>query len=242
MTNAIKDDIRNKDNKVATQQNISYYNEIAGAYDELMAQQDYNARIRGRVKEKLTKLVDGGWVLDFGGGTGLDLPWLTAHPYNVVFCEPSEGMRQKAIDLHKTSGQVLFLDNDHTDFNTWDSKLPFAQQTDAILANFGVLNNIQDLDRLFKNLSLVIKPGGHFIALVLERSISKMMQWHRRNALRTLLLRKPFIMYVWNGGHQQVVFVHTVGDIKKAADPYFAYCSHEPVQGFGFTLIHLSRK
>jgi SAM-dependent methyltransferase len=237
--------IRNKDNKVATQQNISYYNEIADNYDELMARQDYNARIRQKVKEKMLALVPPGWVLDFGGGTGLDLPWLTGHHYNVIFCEPSAGMREKAVDFANHTdrrSEILFLEDEHTDFNTWEQELPFSQQTDAILANFGVFNNIDNLDRLFKNLSLVIKPGGYLITLVLERSIPKMLQWHRRNALRTLFLRTPFVMYVWNGDHQQVVFVHTIGDIKKAAAPYFTYCTHEPLKGFGFTLIQFARK
>lgn len=236
---------RNKDNKETTQQNISYYNEIAGNYNQLMAKQDYNARIRQKVKEKMLQLAKPGWVLDFGGGTGLDLAWLIASGYKVIFCEPSSGMRQQAIVANGSAAQrneVIFLQNDLTDFHTWNKTLPFTQTTEAILANFCVLNNINDLECLFKNFAPLVKPGGHFVALVLEHRFKKMWQWHRRNALRTLVTHKPFVMYTWNGSHKQVVFVHSISDIKKAAAPYFDYRSHEALQGFGFTLIHLTRK
>jgi SAM-dependent methyltransferase len=225
--------------------NISYYDEIANDYDNILNQENANEIVRQKVKEKFTGLVRSGWVLDFGGGTGMDLEWLTTNNYNILFCEPSVIMRQKAI-LHNNNklhnSNIIFLDDDKTDYSTWNKKLPFVQQMDGILCNFGVINCIPDLESLFNNLALVTKPGGHFIALFLDRPLKKMWKWHRRNTIRSLIFGTPFIMYVQHKENLQMVFVHSVKEIQKAAAPYFDYDSHEPWTEPGFILIHLVRK
>lgn len=225
--------------------NISYYDQIANNYDELLSQETKNRIVRQKVKDKFTRIVRSGWVLDFGGGTGLDLEWLIARKYNIVFCEPSDVMREKAMrhnDNPLQHSNLVFLDKDKTDFSTWNKNLPFSQHVDGVLSNFGVINCIPDIDSLFKSLALVTKPGGHFIALFLDRSLRKMWKWHRRNAIRSLIFGIPFIMYVHHKEHRQMVFVHTVKEIKKASSPYFNYVSHESLSDEGFILLHLVRK
>ena len=225
--------------------NISYYDKIAGSYDDILNEESSNKVVRERVREKFTTLVpEKELVLDFGGGTGVDLDWLTANQYTILFCEPSASMREKAIhggnkaqDRH-----VIFLENDKTDFSTWHENLPFERQADAILANFGVINCIPDINLLFQNLSLIIKPGGHFIAVFLDRPLRKMWSWHRRNTLKTLLLGLPFMMYVYYKENKQTVFVHSVKEIKRAAASSFDYVSHERISNTGFILIHLVKK
>ena len=64
--------------------NISYYNQVAGTYNAIMAEQETNNFVRDFVKTKFCDEVEDGLVLDFGGGTGLDLPWLTER-YEVIF-------------------------------------------------------------------------------------------------------------------------------------------------------------
>jgi SAM-dependent methyltransferase len=225
--------------------NISYYDEIANSYNEILNKEDTNTIVRQKVKEKFTSLLSSGWVLDFGGGTGMDLEWLTASNYNILFCEPSVIMRKKAIQhnnnkLHNSN--IIFLDNDKTDYSTWSKKLPFSQQVDGILCNFGVINCIPDIESLFDSRALVIKPGGHFVALFLDRPLNKMLKWHRRNAIRSLVFGTTFIMYVQHKEHWQMVFVHTVKEIKRAASSYFDYISDESLSETGFILIHLVRK
>jgi len=234
-----------KDKPQIAELNILYYDEIANSYDDILSQENKNIAVRQRVKEKFSILLNSGWVLDFGGGTGLDLEWMTKKKYNIFFCEPSVAMREKAIGYNNRTLQndnVIFLDSDKTNFSTWHQKLPFSQQVDAILSNFGVINCIPDIELLFRNLALVTKPGGHFIALFLDRSFRKMLKWHRRNAIRSFIFGTPFIMYVWHRENRQTVFVHSVKEIKKASSPFFYYINHEPWTEFGFTLIHLVRK
>ena len=227
------------------QQNISYYDEIADQYDTLLTQEEANKLVRQQVKDQLLRAVPAGTVLDFGGGTGLDLGWLTANQYKVIFCEPSPGMREKAI-LHSRdllhNDNILFLPNAQTDFTRWDIQRPFSQSVDAILANFGVLNAIPDIGLLFQNLSLVVKPGSHCLAVILDRPFKKMWQWHRRNTLSTLLFHRPFVMYVWHNGHRQTVHVHTAKAIQRAATPYFTLSSCQLIAGTSFILLHLVKQ
>jgi SAM-dependent methyltransferase len=234
------------DKSLVAKLNISYYDEIANSYNEILNRENSNKVVRQQVKEKFTSLLQPGqWVLDFGGGTGLDLEWLTANKYNILFCEPSVIMKQKAVQYNNSklhNRAILFLDRDKTDFSTWHANLPFSQKVDGILCNFGVINNIPDIELLFKNFALVTKPGGQFVALFLDRSLKKMWKWHRRNTIRSLVHGTPFSMYVQYKEHQQIVFVHSVKEIKKAASSFFVYVSHDCLGESGFILIHLVRK
>lgn len=224
--------------------NISYYNEVAGSYNDFMEEQASNKEVRDFVKSKFLREVEAGWVLDFGGGTGLDLPWLTDR-YNVIFCEPSDCMRDEAISLineQLTGKNVRLLKSGQTDFASWVKQPPLLTPADAILANFGVLNYISELKSLFNNFASVLKPGGHCILLILELDLRKRLKWHRRNAIKSLFYRSPFKMYIPYKNQRQLVFVHTPGEVRRACAQYFSFCSAESLKGFDFTLIHLVRK
>jgi len=228
------------------QQNISYHDEVAGDYNAVMDSHQPNQMIRQRVKEKFCSLVPGygGRVLDFGGGTGLDLGWLTAAGNKVIFCEPSVGMRDRAIQYEERvlkSGRVTFLEGEQTDFFTWEKALPFAGKVDAILSDFGPLNYIPDINKMFRCLAKVIRPGGCFLLLVLHLPFAKRLKWHRRNAIGSLLFRNTFRMYIPYKGHRQMVFVYTEKEITKAAAPWFGYGGAELLTEHDFTLIHLIR-
>ncbi|WP_315817331.1 class I SAM-dependent methyltransferase [Paraflavitalea speifideaquila] len=158
------------------QQNISYYDEIAGQYDQLLLQENANILVRERVKAQWLQTVAPGRVLDFGGGTGFDLGWLTAHQYQVTFCEPSAGMREKAIQYSRelTHGnKIQFLDDAQTDFTQWQPSTPFLQPVQGILANFGVLNAIPDTPLLFQQFSQILVTGGHCLVVILDRPFKR---------------------------------------------------------------------
>ena len=233
-----------RDSFNAMKQNVSYYNEAAGTYDSIMQQDHSNKIVREKVKEKFTATVKSGSVLEFGGGTGLDLEWLAAEDYRIFFCEPSSAMREKAIHYNESilrSPKVTFMEAAKTDFTHWQANAPWSTQFDAILSNFGVLNYIPDIGELFKNLAVVLKPGGHFVFLILHLDFKKRLRWHRRNAIHSLIFRRTFKMYIPYKENKQTVFVHTPGEIAKAAEPYFDYREHEILKPFDFTLIHLVR-
>ena len=107
--------------------NVSYYDHIAGQYNDILKKERSNEIIREKVAEKFREIVGDGLVLDFGGGTGVDLDWLTR--YNkVIFSEPSSGMREIALCNHGQNPSVIFLDAAKTDFKKWDHDLPFRKK------------------------------------------------------------------------------------------------------------------
>jgi SAM-dependent methyltransferase len=236
--------IRYANNSDIAKLNISYYDEIADTYDEILSQDDSNEAVREQVKQKFKALLRPEQrVLDFGGGTGLDLPWLMANKYHVIFCEPSTSMRQKAIaNCQSRSNNVTFLGDSHTDFTTWQQQPPFAGQVDGILCNFGVINCIPDINLLFHNLAMVSKPRSHLLAVLLDRPFKKMWNWHRRNTIKTLFTRSPFVMYVYHNTHKQTVFVHSLKEVKRAASSWFNYSGHQLLADSDFILVHLTRK
>ena len=225
-------------------QNVSYYNEAAATYDSIMQKDQSNKIVREKVKEKFTAVVKSGSVLEFGGGTGLDLEWLAAEGYTIFFCEPSFAMREKAIHYNESilrSSKVTFIEAAKTDFTNWQTNAPCSAKFDAILSNFGVLNYIPDIRALFNHLAVVLKPGGDFVFLVLHLDFKKRFRWHRRNAIHSLIFQRTFKMYIPFENTRQTVFVHTPKEIIKASQEYFDYCEHEILKPFDFTLIHLVR-
>jgi SAM-dependent methyltransferase len=154
-------------------------------------------------------------------------------------------MRGKAIHYNDTvlrSDRITFLDSASTDFSTWHQQLPYPQKVDAVLSDFGALNYIPDIRSLFSNMARIVRPGGHFVLLVLKLNLKKRMKWHRRNAVQSLLFRTPFVMYIpYEKALRQTVFVHTIKEIETASAPYFTLGSEEGLDEYDFTLIHLVR-
>jgi SAM-dependent methyltransferase len=229
-----------KNDPAIIHQNIAYYDEIAGQYDQVMDADSSNELVRLKLKEKLLSVLPSGRVIDFGGGTGLDLPWLSAAGNSVYFCEPSEPMRKKAMAQKDIVGNIVFLETEKTDFRKWDAALPFPVKADALIANFGVLNYIPDLDWLFQSLSMALKPGAHMLLVILKLSLRQRLKWHRRNATWSLFTGKTFVMYISHNRERQTVFVHRISKMKKAAERWFEYRGSEPVTGFH--LLHFIRK
>jgi SAM-dependent methyltransferase len=232
-----------KERSETDEKNIAFYNGIAGNYDTILDDDSSNEIVRKRVKEKFISIVDGRRVLDFGGGTGRDLEWLLNNKYEVVFCEPSEGMRKKAINQYKNNtltNHITFLENDKVDFTNWHVEPPVPIKVDAILSDFAVINCIADIDLLFKNLALVIKPGGHFIALMLNHEYKKTWRWKLGEFLRSFFSHKPVMKNIQYKEYQQTVYVYSPRHIKEASATYFDMLSKEPL--FEFILIHFIRK
>lgn len=99
------------------EQNISYYNSIGRQYDA-MVDKSSDKVIRQRVAGKFSSSMHSATVLDFGGGTGLDLQWLTDINNKIFLCESSKAMRRIAITVSKNllNQDIIFLDDSAADF------------------------------------------------------------------------------------------------------------------------------
>jgi SAM-dependent methyltransferase len=234
-----------QDRSNSTAQNISYYNEIAGDYDRILEKDDSNKVVRQKVAGRILAKMKAGRILDFGGGTGQDLEWMARTGFQVVFCEPSPGMRQKAMGYRAENlknDQVIFLPDSHTDFNTWVIDPPVAEKVDAILANFAVLNNIPNLADLFNSLALVLRPGGYLFALVLDPSDKSRERISYWSALKASLIGStPSFFTTYRGGRQKV-YLHRLNKILKASEKNFTSVTSESFSPTGFMLIEFLRK
>ncbi len=123
-----------------------------------MQSNSLNEIIRNKTAEYFKSAVKGKHVMDFGGGTGADLKWLTENAYEVCFCEPSKAMRDIAIERNKKeikSQQIQFLQDEQADFTKWGSNT-FPRKFDAILADFCVFNTIDDIKFMFSKLCMIL--------------------------------------------------------------------------------------
>ncbi len=218
--------------KHISNQNIDYYDTIAVDYDRML-DDSKTTFIRKKVADKLISVLKEGTVLDFGGGTGEDLKWLLANEYSVIFCEPSSGMRNSAIEKFPNAN-ITFLEDTGADFTSWNKTLPFQQKVNAVLANFAVLNCILDIDLFFKNLALVTAPNAEIILLVLDCNLKKRIQLYFSN--------KAIKVKVEYKSKEQLVYLHSVKSIKKAAADTFEFKSIERLKDHRFSLIHLTQK
>ena len=237
--------MQTENNIQISRQNISYYNEIAAGYNSLLEKDATNKIIRKIVAEKFINTVKPGWVIDFGGGTGQDLPCLTAYNYDIIFCEPAAGMRMIAKHYRTANpgtNTINFLEGDNTDFRNWEEILPFKQKADGVLANFAVFNCIPDIDRLFINLSQVMNPGGHVIALIMNNRLNRMLRQYFRSTIKSLISGKPLTISISYHSEMQTVYIYSGAAIKKAFEKYFTLQSEEILTGDGFKLLHLVKK
>jgi SAM-dependent methyltransferase len=236
-TNDKKDFIKEK--------NISFYNGIADNYEDILNRESCNKIIRKIVADKFCKIANVNTVLDFGGGTGLDLEWLSNNNYHIYFCEPSSGMRDKAIAYNKNilrNDTIVFLNDKATDFTNWHIVPPFSEKVDAVLSDFAVINCIPDIELLFKNLAQVMKVGGNLIALVLHYDFKKIIKSNLRGSIKSFFLQKPLTTTIKYNGNEQMVFIYSIKDISKAFEPHFILSGHEYLKEYGFCLLHLTRK
>ncbi len=236
---------RNEPDARISRENISYYNEIAGDYDAILNDDRANRYIREIVAEKFISLVKGGSILDFGGGTGLDLSWLIQHQYHIIFCEPSVPMRKIAINrvkLELPDASVSFLDDNRSDFRNWNATYPFEYKVDAVIANFAVINCVPDILLFFEKLALAIKSGGIVLALMLDNSLSKRLRSNMKGTIISFLTGRTMRIFVDYKDKRQQVFIYKSSEIRKASKNTFEVISIERLRQSGFCLIHLRRK
>src|SRR5439155_25725972 len=125
-------------------------------------------------------------ILELNSGTGIDAVFLSSQGISIYATDGSEKMISKL----KEKIRINNLERIKADVIEF-SQLNELPETgfDGIFSNFGGLNCINDFEDLSENLSLKLKPGGKFIAVVINRfcpwEISYyLMKFNPRNAFR----------------------------------------------------------
>jgi ubiquinone/menaquinone biosynthesis C-methylase UbiE len=218
----------------------AFYDFVAKDYNGQMTKSDNETR--DLVMKIFSNAVPNGNVLDFGGGTGLDLPWLV-NKYVVYLLEPSAEMRSVAKASIKNKINNPKIVEEITDFHEWsDHYLPFHEKMNGILANFAVLNCIKDIDSLFEKLQLVCEQNGKVIATVLDTSLIKMIKLYSFKVAIKIILKIPLRTKNNYKGMKQDVFLHTKFQYKSAAKKYFNIVSYSAIKSSHFAVLILSKK
>ncbi|AYB31164.1 class I SAM-dependent methyltransferase [Chryseolinea soli] len=218
----------------------SFYDAIAGQYDAFLT--DHDAKARKVIAQVFKETVPRGVVLDFGGGTGLDLPWLQEHYSTVLFLEPSLKMRGEARKKMTSSEHVRFVDQD-TDFTEWsEQRLPFPEKVDGILANFAVLNCIENMPAFFEKLALVTSRQCHLVAALLDPHVNHILKKNSVFSALRILVSDTLTIHHQREGVLHKTFVHTLRKLKNASSPYFDMLSSTAIPSSDFVLVIFARK
>jgi hypothetical protein len=219
----------------------AYYDKIAKDYNGHMTKLD--EQIRDQVSALFNHNIPRGNIMDFGGGTGLDLPWLLCDNYKVHFLEPAANMRRIAKNsIFDDTGNLVFAE-EHTDFHDWSANhLPFDEKMNGILANFAVFNCIPDIDCLFEKLALICLDRCYIQATVLDTHPIKMLNGYSMNTAVKSLLNKKIKSQNSYDGITQETYLHTIQQYKSAAEKYFDIISYRSIYSSAFASLILYKK
>lgn len=218
-----------------------FYDAIAKEYDSRLTTAD--SEVRAFVSQVFRHFVPSGQVLDFGGGTGLDLPWLLGNGYEVFFVEPSVNMRREAaLQALKFPDARCMMAEQRTSIAQWQAdQLPFCEKMDGVLANFAVLNCLANLEEVFEKLSLVMKQNGYLLATVLDNGLPGDFMNYPMSVLRGFFKNKKVTYSNYQGtGHE--TYIHSLRDFKRTAAPFFNFHSCSPIGASKFSLLMLKKK
>ncbi len=200
--------------------------------------------VRNEIAAYFCEQVKKGNILDFGGGTGLDLAWLVEANYQVYFCEPAEKMRAKAIALTQDWNEEkcpIFLKTALHNFQNWDiNALPF-QNLNGILMNFGVINYIENLEKLFDLFSQATNKEADIIISLLSIRPQKKYSKLLKNVLKALVKRENVKTGSSFNNKEHETILYAPKDLEKAAKNFKLVKKKILGQQSDFTLLHFKK-
>jgi len=153
----------------------------AGKYDEQFTNTSIGRLQRNRVWNYLNKNIsskDHPRVLELNCGTGEDAKWLASKGFRVVATDLSPQMIEAAKQKNSGSAGITFQ---VCSFAQIGDRFPPAS-FDFIFSNFGGLNCIseQEIRLLAEQASLLLRPNGRFIVVVMSNDCAMERRYFRR--------------------------------------------------------------
>lgn len=139
---------------------MNSYTDFAPAYDELMANVDYD-RIAAFIRQILLEHgISSGILLDLACGTGSLAEIFSGYGYEVIGVDGSFEMLSEAMNKKIVSGQdIVYLCQDMKDLDLYGT-------VDAAICTLDSLNHVNDasaVQKVFDRVSLFMNPGGIFV-------------------------------------------------------------------------------
>jgi SAM-dependent methyltransferase len=223
--------------------NISFYDELAPDYEKMIRREPANGDTRMAVAEIFSSTVKKGLVIDFGGGTGQDLLWLSESGYSILFYEPSAGMRKEAIRkiYAMKNREVIKIAGENLNTTISLADLP-AVSAEGAIANFAVLNCIDKPIAVFEAMAGRLNTNASFFILVLSKLYRRKMMPGLATKLNKLFSRRPFKIRLGNGKKSQLLFLHSEKELEHQASAWFNKAGEWLLQSGDYTLIHFLKK
>ncbi|MGI6226702.1 MAG: class I SAM-dependent DNA methyltransferase [Peptococcales bacterium] len=136
------------------------YTNLAGIYDQLMEDVDYNRWVNYLVKHIETNKAPGKVLLDLGCGTGSIAVLLAKQGYRVIGIDISlEMLSQAEQKAREAKVDIFFCQQDI-------EELTLGYQVDIVIATFDTFNYIttyKGLENIFQRVHTILKPHGLLI-------------------------------------------------------------------------------
>ncbi len=136
-------------------ENRAYYNAFSKNYEQVRGANDpggYHELLDELESEFVERFGRGKDVLEVGCGTGLVLERIRRFAKSAQGLDLSPGMLEKA----RARGLDVILGS--------ATALPFADQSFDVVCSFKVLAHISEIELALRELTRVVRPGGHVIA------------------------------------------------------------------------------
>lgn len=206
---------------------VARYPEVAVAFDSVAAdfdrrfENDITRRIRDKIYSLIKTLVSPpSSILDINCGTGIDAIALAKGGYAVDGIDVSLGMIQEA-ERKSAETSALRISFTAGSFHQFSERIHGS--FDLAFSNFGGLNCTDDLAVVAEELSLVLKPGGYFMAVVMPpfslwEFTSYALRGQLQNSLRRIKKKTPATGFDRNGF---TVFYHSPQTMIETFAPWF---------------------
>lgn len=140
------------------------FDDVAAGYDDV-AESALGVELRRRVFSVIDDLsAPGAVVADLGCGTGIDAARLAQSARSVVGIDASPAMVQRAKARCADFANVRF---EVADLETADLAAIVGERVDLVLANFGVVNCIGDIENLGRRIGALLGPNGHAVIVTM---------------------------------------------------------------------------
>lgn len=189
------------------------FDAIAGSYDSYDNKNEILAWMRSVIHKVYIKtLKSESKVLELNCGTGIDALFLAQNNMRVFATDISYKMISIVEGKIKSSGTKNIIGAEAASFD----EISNINETgfDAVVSNFGGLNCINDFSRLSESLHKKLKPGGKFIAVVMNRfcpweMLYYMLRFNFREAFRRF---KKTGIYADLNGEKVMTYYFSPGD------------------------------